>query len=273
MTSVQPPLGSALPARAGSAAPVPAAAVDFEALVDIAGNDQGCGAAGREDFKADVAHVFNAFGFFSDDPAQRAAHQSGIHASIAASSDPPPKHLPSAGENPALGPAAVGPVAATARVRGVAPAPVGGIDAQRDGSGPEAIAERLAIDAAGSGLPAAAVHTPRPPSTRSAGAHVLPGTVIGFASRIAPRNGESDVRNAPAGYARRSPDAPSGDRLSLRIAANSAELVGRLAGLGEDDERRLVEALAELLARHGLTLRAAIFNGRPVAPATNGGED
>ena len=56
--------------------------------------------------------------------------------------------------------------------------------------------------------------------------------------------------------------AEKADRLTLRVGGHVAEFIGRLEGLSEEDEKKMIKALSELLASHGLSLGRATVNGR-----------
>jgi hypothetical protein len=61
------------------------------------------------------------------------------------------------------------------------------------------------------------------------------------------------------------------DRVTLKIAEHTVELIGRLQNLSEEEKQRLFDALDELLATHGLTLGSATLNGAPVIRDSLGG--
>jgi hypothetical protein len=57
------------------------------------------------------------------------------------------------------------------------------------------------------------------------------------------------------------------DRLTLKIAEHSVELIARLSNLSEDEKERLFGEIDSLLVEHGLSLTTATLNGEPLAQA------
>jgi hypothetical protein len=256
MTAVAPDpaprLSPAVPPRAAAGEVAP---IDFASLLDVAVIGDGPKAGMTEDPGQAFAHVFNAFGFF------------------AASGESRPSAVVES-------PADATPVV----VEGSEVA--GGVDAQSKGEGEEGEWEPAAPlfegDArgvcGGDELPQVQVSGPG-----RLGAGAAPRSVplpqpanIGWSRVSAPFSNAvraGTERAARADPSPRRPDAmfareqagASGDRLVLTISGEHVELMGRLSGLGEEEEQRLIEALEDLLGRHGLPLGSARLNGRLVA--------
>ena len=53
------------------------------------------------------------------------------------------------------------------------------------------------------------------------------------------------------------------DRVTLKIAEHSVELIARLSDLSEEDRQRLLDEVDCMLAEHGLSLASATLNGEP----------
>lgn len=57
------------------------------------------------------------------------------------------------------------------------------------------------------------------------------------------------------------------DRVTLKIAEHTVELVARLSNLSEEEKERLLGEIDSLLAEHGLSLATATLNGEPLTQA------
>lgn len=273
MTGVAPPASMpASPAPRSSARPAVATEGegDFAGLLaDMAAGRGEVGAKadgeGRSALALAVAHVFNAFGFFpagaagpSGPPAARISP-----ASAQAVDEPEPEHaatrstVPSAAasRNPDLAAAGAEPAAKgeiSVNVDPGLPAAAGELRAEAHFPGPgtaprKAPVERLAApraQASGEGLPVAGRPAERSQDAPVAGRRGLSGT------RPVLQHSEA-----------------SAERLVFRIAEHCVELAGRLPGLSDDERQRLMDALADVLRGHGLSLASATLNGRPLSAA------
>lgn len=262
MTAIVPRAGASLTALSLPASPAspgpPEGANRFESFLTP---PRGAGPAPRAssggNLHSEVAHLFNEFGFFaarsappepalqapSDGPldgpapAARSEARSQAHQGAVKPSDERVMTEPAPPvDAPEFEPGAerVGEEVGGSRPAPTSIAPCGAPRAEARVGPPKITSPRIALESRLINEPAWARATLAEPET--------------FAARAAPREG----RSTP-------------DRLIFQIGDSHVELVGRLARLGDEEERRLLEALGDLLEAHGFSLRSATLNGRPAA--------
>lgn len=83
-----------------------------------------------------------------------------------------------------------------------------------------------------------------------------------------------DSERAPADQTRPPLKSPTelGDRIIFRIGEHLVELIARLEGLGDEEQKKLTDALNAVLEAHGLSLGAATINGKPFSTSLLGGQ-
>jgi len=191
-----------------------------------------------------LAHVFNAYGFFSTDqndstgPSQPQPASATTSAADELEDDQPPADLPPA-EPPhqhTRGPEAL-PAQASDRAKAVlaehaasSPGPIGGADEPTEHSRPvdphlRAIENRFANE-------------PQLPEAAS-----------------------------PSATAKRETHSEQRDKVTFKIAEHSVELIARLSNLSDDEKQRLYDEIESLLAAHGMSLANATVNGEPFSHA------
>jgi len=252
MTSITPPLN--VPTRPGlsrdprSAGPSSKDSDSaFQALVaasdDGAADPQPSGST-RTDavaLRAAIAHVFNAYGFFSADECQPweagEPSSSGETGKVATQAGAPALADPSDNStNPAphpLGPGFALPQQPSSR----------------------------AVPVHEGDVPVRPTHE-APASDSRLGDQFLRS----LENRLENEPQRADPASEKAS-ARRSAQAEQRDRLTLKIAEHGIELVGRLSNLSEEEKQRLIDEINSLLAAHGLPLASATLNGEAISQA------
>ena len=272
MTSIAPqpsvPPGPAVSSRARGSPPPREGEIRFESLLAPLPPAEASPAVadeGRSSLDDGVAHLFNEFGFF----AARLAHQFPSGEKI---DDPfPAEARPEA--RPVIARAALDPVEASLG-QPTAEAGDGVADELKPcGSGQELDGSAVGRSRQAGGRPAAQ----SPARSASAAEPLLLADARAEQASLSPdrgvRTGKATATDGVCGGSRpRAAGAAQSDRLLFRIGDHQVELAGRLADLREEDERRLLEALGELLEGHGLSLASATLNGRPVPLGRGRGE-
>jgi len=198
--------------------------------------DEGRGPAGRANeaaLRSAIAHVFNAYGFFTADDTQAPGQaddppNAGIEGDVPGSPSP---GLPAGEEGP-------------------------GELAHRPQSSPAPQASERSF----------AVHAgdrPPPPGPAGPGRGEGVGRADPFLRALQNRFEHAqlpDKANAKA-VANRAAHAGQRDRVTLKIAENTVELIGRMTNLEDSEKQRLLDEIDSLLAAHGLSLDSATLNG------------
>lgn len=251
MTSITPSIN--VPIRPGPARD-PRAAVatsndaepGFEMLVapsgDLPGDAASAGSARADEaaLRSAIAHVFNAYGFFSTDAgettdtgvSQATASTAGDEIDVGETDSPEPQPPVADGSHPTPPDFSLPPQASARAVAvhagSLPPGPAGkghATDSQPVDPFLRALENRLAN----------APELPEQASTRAT--------------------------------AKREAHAEQRDRVTLKIAEHSADLIARLSNLSDEEKQRLFDEIDSLLAAHGLSLASATLNGEPFSQA------
>jgi hypothetical protein len=272
MTSIQPkpciPLGAGAPA----APPDSQRSREETFAAFLAGEEAGQsrifpGESRQADLEAGLAHVFNAFGFFQAGPQPPPGNPNRRAGDMRLRAPQMPRELPETAE----------PEEPTCIVRKIcdvsAPPVVNGPQtrlAAEGTAGQDLTPGRSVIGEMFESKPAAVRQTdagPGPPRS------ILPAPICRASSQSEIESQSSEFRRTEdcGEQARKPPPrvgandaAETSDHLIFRVGSHEVELIGRLANLDGQEERRLMDELAALLDGHGLTLSGATLNGRVI---------
>ena len=213
----------------------------FTALVPTPGEAAAAGSTRTEEaaLRSALAHIFNAYGFF---PAPEAAAP-GAAAATSDDMGPAAQSEPAPGEPPVMD----------------SPPQAG--SEHGPGPAPQASPRAVAVHAAG----------PRPAPEPGAGrpadsARPVEPHLRAIQNRLENEPALPEQASAKAAD-KRAAHAEQRDRVTLKIAEHSVELIARLSNLSDEEKQRLFDEIDSLLAAHGLSLAGATVNGEPFSQA------